>query len=78
VLVVAELLIFYVPTKELLAGMGDLPGMIYPAGYGSGEIPPPVARYGDTYDLILLSQGRVWGVHTQWGCTHCHFDLQPL
>ena len=29
-----------------LAGMGDPPGLIYPPGYGSGKIPPPITVYG--------------------------------
>jgi hypothetical protein len=57
-----------------LAGMGDPPGLIYPSGYGSGEIPPPVIVYGDTRDVILLPQGWVWGVHTRWGFTHCRLE----
>jgi hypothetical protein len=48
-----------VPTIELLAGTGDPPGIIYPAGYRSGEIPPPAAGYGDTRGLKLLSWGWV-------------------
>ena len=36
-----ELLIFMCVNK-LLAGTGDPPGMIYPAGYGSGENSPPI------------------------------------
>ena len=36
-MVVVELLIFMCINK-LLVGTGDPPGMIYPAGYGSGEI----------------------------------------
>jgi hypothetical protein len=57
-------LIFYVATKGLLVGMGDPPSIIYPDGYGSGKIPPPTTRYGDTRGVILLSWGWVWGVHT--------------
>jgi hypothetical protein len=72
--VICELLIFYDATKGLLVGMGDPPGIIYPDGYGSGEIPPPVTRYGDTRGVILLSWGWVWGVHTRWGFTHCHLE----
>ena len=36
-----ELLIFMCVNK-LLAGTGDPPGMIYPAGYGSGKNSPPM------------------------------------
>ena len=53
-----------------LAGMGDPSGLIYPPGYGSGEIPPPMTVYGDTHSVILLSRVWVWGVHTRWGFTH--------
>jgi hypothetical protein len=73
-LVICELLIFYEATKGLLVGMGDPPSTIYPDGYGSGEIPPPATRYGDTRGVILLSWGLVWGVHTRWGFTHCHLE----
>ena len=44
-MVVVELLIFMCVNK-LLAGTGDPSGMIYPAGYGSGEISPPMAGMG--------------------------------
>ena len=40
-----ELLIFMCVNK-LLAGTGDPPGMIYPAGYGSGENSPPMIGMG--------------------------------
>jgi hypothetical protein len=65
--VIGELLIFYEATKGLLVGMGDPPGIIYPDGYGSGEIPPPATRYGNTRGVILLSWGWVRGVHTRSG-----------
>jgi hypothetical protein len=58
--------------KWLLVGMGDPPGIIYHDGYGSGEIPTPAIRYGDTHGVILLSWRWVWGVHTRWEFTHCH------
>ena len=45
VVVVVELLIFMCVNK-LLADTGDPPGMIYPAGYGSGENSPPMAGMG--------------------------------
>ena len=45
VVVAVELLIFMCVNK-LLAGMGDPPGMIYSAGYGSGENSPPMAGMG--------------------------------
>ena len=45
VVVAIELLIFMCVNK-LLAGMGDPPGMIYPAGYGSGENSPPMTGMG--------------------------------
>ena len=38
-MVVVELLIFMYVNK-LLADTGDPPGLIYPAGYGSGENSP--------------------------------------
>ena len=41
VVVAVELLIFMCVNK-LLAGTGDPTGMIYPAGYGSGENSPPI------------------------------------
>ena len=56
--------------------MGDPPGLIYPPGYGSGEISSPISVYGDTRGVILLSRGWVWGVHTQWGFTHCQHYTQ--
>ena len=40
-----ELLIFMCVNK-LLVGTGDLTGMIYPAGYGSGENSPPMTGMG--------------------------------
>jgi hypothetical protein len=58
--------------------MGDPPGLIYPPGYGSGEIPPPITVYGDTRGVILLSRGWVWGVHTRWGFTHCQHYWWPI
>ena len=45
VVVAVEVLIFMCVNK-LLAGMGDLPAMIYPTGYGSGENSPPIAGMG--------------------------------
>jgi hypothetical protein len=75
--VICELLIFYEATKGLLVGMGDPPGIIYLDGYGSGEIPPPTTRYGDTHGVILLSWGWVWRVHTRWEFTHCHLGVKP-
>ena len=45
VVVAVELLIFMCVNK-LLAGTGDPSGMIYPAGYGSGENSPPMAGMG--------------------------------
>jgi len=45
VVVDVELLIFMCVNK-LLAGMGDPPEMIYPAGCGSGENSPPMAGMG--------------------------------
>ena len=45
VVVAVELLIFMCVNK-LLAGTGDPLGMIYPAGYGSGENSPPMAGMG--------------------------------
>ena len=45
VVVAVELLIFMCVNK-LLAGTDDPPGMIYPAGYGSGENSPPMAGMG--------------------------------
>ena len=45
VVVAVELLIFMCVNK-LLAGTGDPPGMIYPAGYGSGENSPPMTDMG--------------------------------
>ena len=45
VMVAVELLIFMCVNK-LLAGTGDPPGMIYPAGYGSGENSPPMTGMG--------------------------------
>jgi hypothetical protein len=56
--------------------MGDPSGLIYPSGYGSGEIPPPVIVYGDTHGVILLPRGWVWGAHTRWGFAHCHLDAR--
>ena len=43
--VVVELLIFMCVNK-LLAGTGDPPGMIYPAGYGSGKNSPLMMGMG--------------------------------
>ena len=40
-----ELLIFMCVNK-LLTGTGVPPGMIYPAGYGSGENSPPMTGMG--------------------------------
>jgi len=45
VVVAVELLIFMCVNK-LLAGTGDPLGMIYPAGYGSGENSPPMTGMG--------------------------------
>ena len=45
VVVAVELLIFMCVNK-LLAGTGDPSGMIYPAGYGSGENSPPTVSTG--------------------------------
>ena len=45
VVVAVELLIFMCVNK-LLVGMGDPSGMIYPAGYGSGENSPPMTSMG--------------------------------
>ena len=45
VVVAVELLIFMCVNK-LLAGTGDPTGMIYPAGYGSGENSPPMTGMG--------------------------------
>ena len=44
-MVVVELLIFMYVNK-LLADTGDPPGLIYPAGYGSGENFPPIMGMG--------------------------------
>jgi len=45
VVVAVELLIFMCVNK-LLVGTGDPSGMIYPAGYGSGENSPPMVGMG--------------------------------
>ena len=45
VVVAVELLIFMFVNK-LLAGTSDPTGMIYPAGYGSGENSPPITGMG--------------------------------
>ena len=45
VVVAVELLIFMCVNK-LLTGTGDPAGMIYPAGYGSGENSPPMTGMG--------------------------------
>ena len=43
--IVVELLIFMCINK-LLTGTGNPPGMIYPAGYGSGGNSPPIVGMG--------------------------------
>ena len=48
-----ELLIFMCVNK-LLAGTGDLTGIIYSAGYRSGENSPPNDGYGYSDDTKFL------------------------
>ena len=43
---VAVKLLIFMCVNKLLAGTGDPPGMIYPAGYGYGENSPPMAGMG--------------------------------
>jgi len=43
---VAVKLLIFMCVNKLLADTGDPPGMIYPAGYGSGENSPPMAGMG--------------------------------
>ena len=45
-MVVAVELLIFMCVNKLLAGTGDPSGMIYPAGYGSGENSPPMAGMG--------------------------------
>ena len=45
-MVVAVELLIFMCVNKLLAGTGDPPGMIYPAGYGSGENSPPMTGTG--------------------------------
>lgn len=61
--------------NELLAGIGDPPGVIYPAGYWSGEIPHPqlgmgilvVSNYcgGDEYGVLIPDGDLPIAIFTQ-------------
>ena len=43
---VAVKLLIFMCVNKLLAGTGDMPSMIYPAGYGPGENSPPTVSTG--------------------------------
>ena len=74
---VIALLLIYVCSNDLSAGMGDPSDLIYPGGYGYGEIPHPQRGMEILVGLDCFGEmGMGW--QYLMGFTLCHLYLLRL